>query len=120
MGTHLARLKSNLQINTCKKCPLKKTARSPKKPKSTTSGSPSPLKTLLLLTKHALRSLAVPKGSTILNLATNQDQGATTNANQENEDHHQENSIGEGSKTWDRFQTRINKRIVDFECAHSQ
>lgn len=27
---------------------------------------------------------------------------------------------GEGSKTWDRFQMRIHKRIVDFECAHSQ
>merc|ERR1712018_573701 len=27
---------------------------------------------------------------------------------------------GEGSKTWDRFQMRIHKRIVDFECAQAQ
>lgn len=27
---------------------------------------------------------------------------------------------GEGSKTWDRYQMRIHKRIIEFECAHSQ
>merc|ERR1712080_654815 len=27
---------------------------------------------------------------------------------------------GEGSKTWDRYQMRIHKRVIDFECAHSQ
>lgn len=26
---------------------------------------------------------------------------------------------GEGSKTWDRYQMRIHKRIIDFDCAHS-
>lgn len=24
---------------------------------------------------------------------------------------------GEGSKTWDRFQMRIHKRIIDFSCS---
>merc|ERR1711964_266647 len=27
---------------------------------------------------------------------------------------------GEGSKTWDRFQMRIHKRIIEFECAQAQ
>merc|ERR1712007_142092 len=27
---------------------------------------------------------------------------------------------GEGSKTWDRYQMRVHKRIIEFECAHSQ
>ena len=27
---------------------------------------------------------------------------------------------GEGSKTWDRYQMRIHKRIIEFECARSQ
>merc|ERR1712018_30626 len=27
---------------------------------------------------------------------------------------------GEGSKTWDRDQMRIHKRIIEFECARSQ
>merc|ERR1712088_1098469 len=25
---------------------------------------------------------------------------------------------GEGSKTWDRYQMRIHKRVIEFECAH--
>merc|ERR1712098_658846 len=27
---------------------------------------------------------------------------------------------GEGSKTWDRYQMRIHKRIIEFECARTQ
>lgn len=27
---------------------------------------------------------------------------------------------GEGSKTWDRFQMRIHKRVVEFQCAQAQ
>merc|ERR1712110_1194040 len=27
---------------------------------------------------------------------------------------------GEGSKTWYRYQMRIHKRVIEFECAHSQ
>merc|ERR1712173_289429 len=27
---------------------------------------------------------------------------------------------GEGSKTWDRYQMRIHKRVIEFVCGHSQ
>merc|ERR1712203_439734 len=34
-------------------------------------------------------------------------------ANQDPEDHYQKDSLCEGSKTWDRFQMRIHKRVID-------
>merc|ERR1711912_222912 len=49
-----------------------------------------------------------------------QNQRTTTNASQANEDYHQEDSCGEGSKTWDRYQMRIHKRVIEFVCGQSQ